>query len=145
MMIQLTVADWQWKCATFLWTHHRSQTVCARWLWSCVVVHKHTHKRARAHLFMLVVMFFMQLDSKYKHWPILLWLICIDLRMLWLFDVILRYHSWQMTTEDCSVYCRRNTRRVSVTAWPSAHCVQVFQVTEMLRVKRLHFNLHVLN
>lgn len=87
----------------------------------------------------------MQLDSKYKHWPILLWLICINLRMFWLFDVILRYHSWQMTTKDCSVYWRPNPQRVTATAWPPAHCLPVFQVTEALRVRRLHLNLHVLS
>lgn len=59
----------------------------------CGRTQTHTSAHAQARLFVLVVIFFMQLDSKYKHWPILLWLICINLRMFWLFDVILRYHS----------------------------------------------------
>lgn len=122
-----------------------SNSVCTPAVKLCGRTKKKTHKRARPRLFMLVVIFFMQLDSKYKHWPILLWLICINLRMFWLFDVILRYHSWQMTTKDCRVYWCWNTHCVSATAWPSAHCLPVFQVTETLGVKRLHFNLHDLS
>lgn len=80
----------------------------------------------QACLLMLVVIF--SLHSKYKHLPTLMRIICINLRMFWLFHVILCNHSWQMTTKrlQCLLISKYMCVCVLRTAWPSVHSPLLF-------------------